>query len=65
MADRSTIEWTDAAHRAMRMALCKRLRETGMQDGAPCDGDMVQCGCCDRTVKAMIAAANQFPGGAV
>lgn len=41
---------------AMRKALCKRLRETGMQAGDPCDGDTVQCGCCDRTISAILRA---------
>ena len=51
---------SDPIKKAMRIALCKRLRETGMQqvegEQFPCDGDMVLCGCCDRTIDAIEAA---------
>lgn len=42
---------------ARRAALCKRLRETGFQDGEPCDGVTVVCGCCERTLRAIDEAA--------
>lgn len=42
---------------AMRVALCKRLRETLVQETdrgqIACNGDTVQCGTCDRTIEAI------------
>ena len=56
MAEHIKIEWPPAQQRAARMALCKRLRATGMQSDDPCDGDIVQCSCCQRTIEAIAKA---------
>ena len=48
---------------AMRQALCRRLRVTGLQTlEPPCDGRIVKCGICDRTVEAMLDAGRQALG---
>ena len=51
---------------AQRKALCARLRNTGLQSGEECDGDIVQCGICDRTIdeinRATAAAALRYTG---
>ena len=50
-----------AQREAMVVALCARLRATGLQQPAnviECDGKTTVCGCCNRTVDAMIDAAN-------